>query len=74
MPDAITVRVGLESARELELVVDDADAFATQYEKAVKGKDQILWVTDAYGHRFGLTLSTVAFVEIVKPTDRGVGF
>jgi hypothetical protein len=74
MPDVITVRIGLTSARELELAVDDADAFATAYEKAMKGKDHVLWVTDKNGHRFGLTLESVAFVEIVKPKDRGVGF
>lgn len=74
MPDVITVRIGLESTRELELAVDDAEAFATAYEKAVKGKDQVLWVTDINGHRFGVTVASVAFVEIVKPKDRGVGF
>jgi len=74
MQDVITVRIGLDSARELELAIEDADEFAKQYEKVVGGKDHVLWVTDIHGHRFGVTIDSVAFVEIVKPRTTGVGF
>jgi len=74
MSDPVTVRIGMSSARELELTVDDASAVASSYEKALKGKDNVLWVTDTRGHRFGLSVASVAFIEIEEPQDRGVGF
>ncbi|KAA3641607.1 MAG: DUF3107 family protein [Armatimonadetes bacterium] len=74
MSDTTTVRIGLASARELEIAVDDADAIAATFEKAVKGKDTVMWVTDTRGHRFGINVNSIAFVEIDQPEDRGVGF
>ena len=74
MSEPVTVRIGMSSARELELVVEDAGVVADAYEKALKGKDNLLWVTDTRGHRFGLSVASVAFIEIEEPTDRGVGF
>jgi len=74
MSDPVTVRIGVSSARELELSVDDAGAVADAYEKALKGKDNVLWVTDTRGHRFGLAVASIAFIEVEEPQDRGVGF
>lgn len=74
MSESLTVRIGLTSARELEIAVEDGDDFATLFEKAVKGKQSVLWVTDARGHRYGVNVESIAFVEIDKPLERGVGF
>lgn len=74
MSETLTVRIGLTSARELEIVVDDGDDFATTFEKAVKGKQSVLWVTDSRGHRYGVSVDSIAFVEIDQPLERGVGF
>ena len=74
MSDPITIRIGVSSARELELTVDDSGAIADAYEKALKGKDTVLWVTDTRGHRFGLAVASIAFIEVEEPQDRGVGF
>ncbi len=74
MTESVTVRIGVRSARELEIQVDDGDAVAEAYEKAVKGKDTVLWVTDTRGHRFGVQVEGIAFIEIDRPTERGVGF
>lgn len=74
MTESVTVRIGVRSARELEIQVDDGDAVAAAYEKAVKGKDTVLWVTDTRGHRFGVQVEGIAFIEIDQPTERGVGF
>ena len=68
------VRIGVKSARELELEVDDPVAVSAAYEKALKGKDTVLWVTDTRDHRFGITLDSIAFIEIERPDERGVGF
>ncbi len=69
-----TVRIGVKSARELELEVDDPQAVSAAFEKALKGKDTVFWVTDTREHRFGVALDSIAFIEIERPADRGVGF
>jgi hypothetical protein len=69
-----TVRIGVKSARELELEVDDPTAVSAAYEKVLKGKDSILWITDTREHRFGIAVDSIAFIEIERPADRGVGF
>jgi len=74
MPSKHTVRIGVKSARELELEVDDPSAVSAAYEKALKGKDSILWITDTREHRFGIAIDSIAFMEIERPLDRGVGF
>jgi hypothetical protein len=74
MSESVTVRIGVKSARELEIAVEDGEAVAAAYEKAVKSKDTVLWVTDTRSHRFGIQVDGIAFLEIDKPTQRGVGF
>ena len=74
MSESVTVRIGVKSARELEIEVEDGAAVATAYEKALKGKDTVLWLTDTRGHRFGISVDGIAFLEINQPTQRGVGF
>jgi hypothetical protein len=69
-----TVRIGVKSARELELEVDDPQEVSTSFEKALKGKDSVLWITDTRDHRFGIAIDSIAFIEIERPDDRGVGF
>jgi hypothetical protein len=74
MNDPITVRIGMSSARELELSVEEPQVVADSYENALKGKDTVLWVTDTRGHRFGLAVASIAFIEVEQPQDRGIGF
>ena len=69
-----TVRIGVKSARELELEVEDPGAVSDAYEAVLKGKDAILWITDTREHRFGIAVESIAFIEIERPADRGVGF
>ena len=74
MSDPITVRIGMSSARELELAVEDPGVVADSYEKALKGKDNVLWITDTRGHRFGLAVASIAFIEVEEPHERALGF
>ncbi len=69
-----TVRIGIKSARELEIEVEDPTAVSAAFEKALKGKDAILWISDTNEHRFGISIESIAFVQIEAPADRGVGF
>jgi len=72
--DTQTIRVGVKSARELEIDVDDPSTVVASFEKALKGKDVVLWITDVRGHRFGIAIDSIAFVEVEQSKDRGVGF
>lgn len=69
-----TVRIGIRSARELELEVDDPESVSSAFEKALKGKGTVLWITDTRDHRFGISLDSIAFIEIEQSQDHGVGF
>ena len=72
MSDTVKVRIGVQSARELELEVTDGDAVVKQLESA---KDWMVWVEDAKGRRYGVVVEKVAFVEVEPDTGRqGVGF
>ena len=74
MNETYKVRVGVASARELEFDVEDPDAVSAAYEKAVADGDDVLWLTDVRGHRFGVAVRLIAFVELERPEQRGVGF
>jgi len=72
--DTYKIRLGVSAARELEFDVEEPDAVSDAYEKAVKKGDALLWFTDASGHRFGITVASIAFIELEQPQDRDVGF
>jgi hypothetical protein len=74
MSDVFKVRIGIASARELEIEVADTNAVGDAFERAVKKGEPVLWVTDAKQRKFGIAVASIAFVEFDKPTDRGVGF
>ncbi len=74
MSDTYKVRVGVEAARELEFDVDDPDALAADFEKAVKKGESVLWINDSKGHRFGVIVASIAFLQFERPENRGVGF
>lgn len=69
-----TVRIGVKSARELELEVDDPEAVSAAFREALEGDVAVFWVTDIHDHRFGIAVDSVAFIEIERAVDRGVGF
>lgn len=72
MSDTVKVRIGLQSARELELDVADGDAVVEQLDGAT---EWIVWVEDVKGRRHGLVVDKIAFVEVdLRPPGPGVGF
>ena len=69
------VKVGLTFApREVELEVEDAEAFAKEFEEVVNNERKVWWVTDREGHRHGLLVEKVAYVDIEPGKDRTIGF
>lgn len=78
MSDTITetvkVRFGMSSTRELEIEVEPGHDIATEFEGAAAKGTQILWIRDTRGHRHGVVVEKVAFVEIESARRRDVGF
>ncbi|HZJ48247.1 MAG TPA: DUF3107 family protein [Acidimicrobiia bacterium] len=68
------VRFGMAATRELEIEVEPGHNIAAEFEAAAGNGSQILWVLDTRGHRHGIVLEKVAFVEIESARRRDVGF
>ena len=74
MSDSRTVRIGVSAARELEIQVEDPAVVSKDYERALEDHAAVLWITDARGHRFGVSVASIAFIELEEPEERDVGF
>lgn len=74
MNDSRTVRIGVSAARELEIQVEDPSVVSADYEKALENHAAVLWIIDSRGHRFGVSVASIAFIELEEPEQRGVGF
>ena len=69
------VKIGLTFApREVDIDVDDGEAFIRDFEAAITAGG-VWWVTDRDGHRHGLVVDKVAYVDIeLGERDRTIGF
>ena len=78
MSDTITettkVRFGMSSTREIEIEVEPGHDIATEFEAGVTKGTPILWIRDTRGHRHGIVIEKVAFIEIESARRRDVGF
>ena len=78
MSDTITetvkVRFGMSSTRELEIEVEPGHDIATEFESATGKGTAVLWIRDTRGHRHGIIVEKVAFIEIESARRRDVGF
>ncbi len=70
----VKIRFGVSSAREIELEVDPAEDIAAAFDLAMAENAKVLWVADINGHRHGIVLDKVAFVEVEKARPREIGF
>ena len=58
----------------MELEVEETQVVIDAFEKAIASDEPVLWITDSRGHRFGIAVESIAFIEFDKPKERGVGF
>jgi hypothetical protein len=72
--ETVKVRFGMVSTRELEIEVEPGHDIASELEKALEYGTRLLWITDGRGHRHGIVMEKVAFVEIESARRRDVGF
>ena len=71
------VKFGMaDTAREIDVDVDDAESLMTEFEAAVGGgENRVLWVTDEDGRRHGLVVDKIVYVDVEAEKPRtGVGF
>jgi hypothetical protein len=72
--ETVKVRFGMAASRELEIEVEPGHNISNEFEIAVNEGAELLWVTDTRGHRHGIVLEKVAFLEIESARRRDVGF
>ena len=74
-PKKTRVKIGLSQvSREIDIGVDDADAFMRTFEMAMDGPSKVWWVTDDDGHRHGIVVDKVAYIDVEPGRDRKIGF
>jgi hypothetical protein len=71
----VRVRIGMSmTARELDLEVADAEEVVRSLLRAVEQGDKLLWVVDEEGHRYGLVVDKVAYLDVEAQRSTRVGF
>ncbi len=74
-PITIKVKIGVTFApREIEIEIEDVDAFVSDFDAAMSSDSRVWWITDSSGRRRGLVADKVSYVDIEPPLDRTVGF
>ena len=69
------VRIGMSmTARELDLDVADAEELMRSFRQAVEQGEKLLWVVDEDGHRHGLVVDKIAYVDVEADRSTKVGF
>ena len=74
LADTVTVRIGLQSVRELEIEVEDADAVIKAITAAMSSDDPVAWITDSKGTRHGIAVDKLGFVGVEGDESKTVGF
>jgi hypothetical protein len=74
-PGKVRVKIGLSYVpREVDLDVDDPDRFMADFEEAMDSGTKVWWVTDREGHRHGIVVDKIAYIDVEPGRDRKVGF
>lgn len=70
------VRIAVaQTGREIEVEVDDADAFIAEVEAAFANDNRLLWVNDTKHNRVAIAVDKIGYVEVeTDKTKVQVGF
>ena len=68
------MRIGLQSVREIDLEVEDADEVIATITAAMTAEDPFAWVTDTKDTRHGIAVDKVAFIQVDAEESKMVGF
>ena len=68
------VRIGLaDTGADVDIDVDDVDAFVTELEGAIESGASLLWVEDSEHGRYAIAVARIAYVHIEGEQTRSVG-
>ena len=68
------MRIGLQSVREIEVEVDDAEQVIEAIQAAMANGDSVAWITDTKDTRHGLAVDKLAFIQVDAEEEKMVGF
>jgi len=74
LSESVTIRIGLQSVREIEIEVEDSEAAIAEIEAAMTSDAAFAWVEDIKGTRHGLSVDKLAFVQVDAKDPKMVGF
>ena len=72
--ETVTIRIGLQSVRELELEVEDAEDVIKKVTAAMSSDDPVAWITDSKGTRHGIAVDKLGFIGVDRSDQKTVGF
>ncbi len=68
------VRIGLaDTGTDVDVDIEDADAFVKELEEAIESGASLLWVEDPERGRYGIAVNKIAYVHIEGESTRSVG-
>ncbi len=72
----VRVRIAVaQTGREIEVEVDDAEAFIAEVQAAFEADARLFWVTDVKKNRVALAVSKIGYIEVeTDDTKQQVGF
>jgi len=69
------VKIGITYApREIDIDVSDGEAFMAEFEQVVNGPSKVWWISDEDGHRHGIVVDKIAYIDVDIERERLVGF
>lgn len=69
------VRIGVtDTSREFEMEIDDLEEFTSMLDAAFAADDRLIWLTDVKGHRVGIPIDRIGYVEAEEDQRISVGF
>jgi len=73
--EQVRVRIGMTmTPRELDLEVADAEEVVRAFQQAMEKGEQVLWLVDEEGHRHGLVVDKIAYLDVEAERSKRVGF
>jgi len=73
--EQVRVRIGMTmTPRELDLEVADAEEVVRSFQQAMEKGEQVLWLVDEEGHRHGLVVDKIAYLDVEAERSKRVGF
>jgi hypothetical protein len=71
----VRVRIGMTmTGRELDLEVEDAEEVVRSFQQAMDQGEKVLWIVDEEGHRHGLVVDKIAYVDVEAEKSTRIGF